>query len=139
LDVVSVYAASPACDAVMSEASACRIAPDEVMLIGKPGTAKGTVGRVADVVGAHAVVIDATDGWSAWTLEGDDARRAFSYLSHLDLPEEGFVQGEVALLPAKVVTDGAGVHIFVPSMLEHDLRRRILARCGHLGLVEVAW
>jgi hypothetical protein len=120
----------------MSEPGAERIAPDEVMVVGEVGTAKGVVGRVADLVEAHAVVIDATDGWATWTLAGDGARPAFSWLSELELPEEGFVQGDVVHLPVKVLVRDGDVHLLVPAMLAEDLRRRIVAQCDHLGLVE---
>ena len=137
-DVVSVHAAAQACDAVMSEAGACRVASDEVMLIGSPGAAPELVARVTQAVMAHAVVLDETDGWMAWSLHGEDTRHAFSYLSPLELPEEGFVQGEVAHLPAKVLVRGDAVHVLVLSMLGHELHHRILARCGHLGPVGAA-
>jgi sarcosine oxidase gamma subunit len=120
----------------MSEEGAHRIAPDEIMLLGGEGTAKAIVGRVAEVVEATDLVVDATDGWAGWTLAGPDARRGFSYLSQLELPEEGFEQGDVVHLPAKVLARAGEVHILVPSMLAADLRRRIVARCSHLGIVE---
>lgn len=131
---MSCHATPASCDAVMGIEGACRVAPDEVMVVGQPGTAAATVGRVADVVDAHAVVIDATDGWSAWTIEGEDSVLAFSYLSELELPPEGFAQGDVVRLPAKVLTDGDRVHIFVPAMLGEELRRRVVASAGHLGI-----
>jgi sarcosine oxidase gamma subunit len=137
-DIVSIHAAAQACDAVMSEAGACRVAPDEAMLIGSPGAAPELVARITEAVDAHAVVLDETDGWMAWSLHGEDARHAASYLSPLELPGEGFIQGDVAHLPAKVLVRDGAVHVLVPAMLGHELRRRILARCGHLGLVEAA-
>jgi hypothetical protein len=132
--VVTCHAAPASCDSVMEIEGACRVAPDEVMLVGQPGFAARLVGRVAKVVDAHAVVIDATDGWSAWTIEGQDAGLAFSYLSELELPGEGFAQGDVARLPAKVLTDGDLLHILVPAMLGEELLRRIVVGAGHLGL-----
>ncbi len=137
-DVVIVHAGAHACDAVAAIASGLRVAPDEVMLIGQPGAALELAARIAGVVDAHAVVLDETDGWATWSLRGEDARLAFSYLSPLELPEEGFVQGEVAHLPAKVLVRGDAVHILVPSMLSHELRHRLLDRCGHLAPVEAS-
>jgi hypothetical protein len=133
-DVVSCHGTHASCDAVMRTEGACRVAADEVMVVDRPGTAAGIVGRVADVVDAHAVVVDATDGWSAWSIEGEDAAIAFSYLSELELPPAGFVQGDVVRLPAKVLTDGRRLHILVPAMFGEELRRRIVASAGHLGL-----
>lgn len=132
--MVTCHATPASCDAVTGIEGACRVAPDEVMVVGQPGTAAGLVGRVAEVVDAHAVVIDATDGWSAWTIDGQDADLAFSYVSELELPRDGFAQGDVVRLPAKVLTHGDRVHIFVPAMLGEELRRRIVASAGHLGL-----
>lgn len=137
-DVVSCHAAASSCDVVMGIGGAFRVAPDEVMIVGARGTAAGLVGRVAEVVDTHAVVIDATDGWTAWGLGGAGSRLAFSYLSALELPEEGFVQGEVANLPAKVIAGDDEVHILVPAMLGDEMRRRIVARCGHLALTVAA-
>ena len=132
--MVLCHATTASCDAVMQIEGACRVAPNEVTLVGRPGTAAGLVGRVAEVVDAHAVVIDATDGWSAWSLVGEDAVLAFSYVSELELGPEGYAQGDVARLPAKVLSDGDRLHILVPSMLGEELRRRVVASAGHLGL-----
>jgi len=83
-------------------------------------------------------VLDATDGWAAWTLAGPDARAAFAYLSALHLPEgDGATQGEVARVPAKIVTRGDAVHLLVPAMWEAHLRERVLADCAALGVTEV--
>lgn len=132
LDVVSCHATQASCDAAMAIGGACRVAPDEVMIIREPGSAAWAVGRVGELVDVHAVVIDATDGWAVLDLGGDDARVAFTYLSALELPDDGFAQGDVANLPAKVLASADGVHVLVPAMLGDELHRRILARCGHL-------
>ena len=124
----------------------CRIAPDEMLLV-------APTGRVADVVhdsvervmaaDPDAVVLDATDGWTVWTIEGSDVGAAFSRLSAIRLPDEGFAQGDVARVPVKVTRDSGRVHFLVPSMWREHLRDRILERCRSLGVVErtepVAW
>ena len=46
-----------------------------------------------------------SDGWTAWTLAGPDARGAFARLSELALPDSRFVQGEVVRLPVKVLVE----------------------------------
>ena len=72
-----------------------RVAPDEAMLV----DARSAV-RVDD---PDAVILDATDGWVVFTLVGDAARTAFERLSALELPAEGFAQGDVAHVPARVI------------------------------------
>jgi hypothetical protein len=130
--VVSVYATSHALDALApAGAYRCRFAPDEMLLVREPEAADALV-RDAGAARAgdeDAVVLDATDGWAVWTLEGDGARDAFQRLSSLPAIE-GFAQGEVASLPAKVVVEGGRIHLFVASMVSEHLRSQIIARCG---------
>ena len=94
------------------------------------------VAERAQAIDSDAVVIDSTDGWVTWTLEGDALRAAFSRLSGLDLPDRGFVQGDVARVPAKVIADVRRLHVVVPAMWSEYLHDRIVERCGALGIVE---
>jgi sarcosine oxidase gamma subunit len=128
---VACHAAPDAADAAMSTASAyaCRIAPDEVLLLGKPGAAAKLVEAASKKAGAadpDALVLDTTDGWTVWTLEGNDAREAFARLSAVPLPEEGFTQGDVAHVPVKVVAFSGRLHLLVPAMWGAFLRERIV-------------
>lgn len=134
--VVHCMAPAEALDVVVVErAVACRVAPDELLLVG--------VDREADHVLAaavawltprdeHCVVLDATDGWTGWTIEGDDAAWAFAHVSMLPLPEQGFVQGHVGHVPARVLTEPGTVHVLVEAMYGGWLRELMLARCPDL-------
>jgi sarcosine oxidase gamma subunit len=131
VSAVSCHAAPEAADAAISTAGAyaCRIAPDEVLLLGTPGSA----GKLVDAASAKAtgvdpdaVVLDTTDGWTVWTLEGDAAREAFARLSAVPLPSEGFAQGDVAHVPVKVVVTPERLHLLVPAMWGAYLRERII-------------
>jgi len=137
--VVLCAAAAEAVDAVAGLADVLRVAPDEAMLVGPPGTAPELVEAAADLViglDGDAVVLEATDGWTIWSLQGPEARDAFTYLSALELPEDGFVQGDVAGVPVKVRADGERLRLLVPSMWGTHLRERILSDCVHLGVME---
>ena len=71
-----------------------------------------------------ALVVDTTDGWAAISIAGDDARGSFGLLSRLELPDAGFLQGEVVHVPAKVVAGDDRVLILVPSIWEAHLHDR---------------
>jgi hypothetical protein len=91
ISAVSCHAAAEGIDATMSVtgAYACRIAPDEALLLGRPGSGDKLVGKAnAKATGADpdAVVLDTTDGWAVWTLEGAASREAFARLSAVPLP-----------------------------------------------------
>ena len=128
---IACHASEGAIDAVVAAvgASACRVAPDEALLLGRPGEATKIVTAVSKKVTAlddDAVVLDATDGWTMWTLEGDDAREAFARLSAVPLPDEGFTQGDVGHVPVKVLVREERIHLVVPAMWGAFLRERIL-------------
>ena len=128
VSVLGVFAEPAALDAL----DAHRIAPDEAMVVGDPGAAPDV-----SVDDPQAVVLDATDGWTTYTLTGDGAREAFARLSALRLPDEGFVQGDVVRVPTRVIVDGERLRILVPAMWGEHVRARILARCANLGVREV--
>lgn len=139
--VVTCVADPAACDALPSvaEAVALRLAPDEVMVLGAPASVDAvleTVSGAAVSVDPFAVVLDATDGWAACALRGDSAALALSRLSALEVPREGFVQGEAAGMPVKLVAAAGGLDLLVPAMWRDSLRDAILRRCRTLGIVE---
>ena len=139
--VVLCTAAPEAVDAAVAVAETIRLAPDEALLLGPAGTADATVAAAAEravAVDDDAVVLDATDGWTIWTLMGDDARLAFTSLSALRLPEEGTVLGDVAHVHAKVVVRADRLHLLVPAMWGAHLRASILREAAHLGVTERA-
>jgi sarcosine oxidase gamma subunit len=106
-----------------------RVAPDEAMAVGEPDTIATTL-----LEDPHAVVLDVTDGWAALTLSGANLRAAFARLSALRLPDEGFVQGDVARVPARVIVERDRLRILVPAMWAEHLRSQILRRCADLGI-----
>ena len=132
LGFVTACATSDALDALVvpGRATACRIADDELLLVCRPEVADEVVREVETrltVLDPDAIVVETTDGWAGSVLDGDDARSVFALLSRLHLPDRGFVQGEVAHVPAKVLVDDVGIRIFVPAALEAHLRSRIAA------------
>lgn len=127
--VVGAFASPEALDA-LSPAGAyrCRVAPDEAMFVAEADVA-GALVRDASAVTAgdpDAVVLDMTDGWTVWTLAGDGARDTFAFLSELELPDEGYVQGDVAHVPVRVIARRDRLQLFVPAMWGAYLRERIL-------------
>lgn len=123
--VVAVLASSDGCDRVAApeQATAMRIAPREVILVGS--TEPDVVRR--DVDEPEAVVEDVSDAWTAFMLEGDDARGAFARVSELELPDTGWAQGEVARAAAKVIVQPGRLTILVPAMLGAHVEERIRA------------
>jgi hypothetical protein len=112
-------------------ARALRIAPDECLFVCEPAVADDVVREVRDRIAAlddDALVLDVSDGWAGARLLGDDPARAFSYVSQLDAPTadgDGFVQGHVAHVSAKVVADDEGLTILVPAYWGEHLRERL--------------
>jgi hypothetical protein len=140
LGVVSCMAAPEALDALIVPGGvrACRAAPDELLLVGAERGAH-LVREVADRVAAgdaDALVLDATEGWAGWTLAGDGARDAFAFISRLVLPVDGFVQGDVAHVHAKVLAQGERIDVLVPAYWGEHLRRRIAHDCP--GVLQVS-
>lgn len=128
--VVTACAAAQALDALVvpGRATAFRTAEDEMLFVCDQDVS-GEVTREIEtrltVVDADAVVLDTTDGWIALRIDGDDAGPMFSSVSRLRLPDRGFVQGDVARVPAKVLADDGGILVLAPSAIEHHLRTRI--------------
>jgi hypothetical protein len=108
-----------------------RVAPDETLAIARRDAADVVARELEDRIAAldpDAVVVDVTDGWSAWALIGFDAAHAFSYLSALDPPERGaFAQGDVARVGAIVFSEDDGITILVPAYWAEHIRERAVA------------
>jgi sarcosine oxidase gamma subunit len=139
VSVVDVLADPHACDTVEAgEATVCRVAPDEVLVVGDGDgfRAVANIRMTVTAVDRGALVLDVTDGWTAWEISGANVRDAFARLSELPVPGRGFVQGEVAHLPAKVLADVDRLTLLVASMWEAALRERILADCAAVGIAE---
>jgi hypothetical protein len=142
--VVSCFAAPDALDPLVAPSEGvvcCRVAPDEVMLIGRSGVAKDLVnaarGRIAQG-DAHAVVLDASDGWAVWTLAGSGAHEAFRRLSAVDPTGRTYTAGDVAGVPVRMVSFPGRLHLLVGAMWRDYLHERLLEACRALGGTEAA-
>ena len=128
--VIAVLASAAAIDAlsVPDGATMCRVAPREALVIRGSGLFADDV-----VLGEQgAIVEDVSDAWAAFELAGDDVAEAFSRLSELELPENGFVQGDVARIGAKVLAAPDRITILVPAMLGAFIDERIRTDCAEL-------
>jgi hypothetical protein len=119
----SVHASDDACDIAMRAPSAGRVAADEVMIA---GPIADDLRRAIEKVDPHALVRDASEGWIEIALGQRSARDIVAHLSELELPEApGYVQGDVARVPVRVLVGEDGASLFVRASQEAHLRRRI--------------
>ncbi len=118
--VVVSFASADALDAVQAPAGAraCRIASDEIAFVCSADAAADVLEAIVPQVArgdSDGFVLDASDGWTSFTLTGD-VERAFSYLSELRLPGPGaFVQGDVLRVPVRVLAAEGRIDLLVPS------------------------
>lgn len=136
--VVTGHAMPEALDGLepIDGAVSCRVAPDELMLVTEPKAVERVLGAVSaalDEADPGGLAIDATDGWSATILRGDDARIAFSRLSPLELRGDGFLQGDLLRLPARVIARDREVLVLVPAMWEAWFRGTATERCPEIS------
>jgi hypothetical protein len=127
--VIAVLASGPTLDGLVvgEGATACRVSPREALVIGGEGLDPDDV-RLE----GPGLVEDVSDGWAAFELRGGDAAEAFLRLSELELPAEGFVQGDVARIGAKVLTVPERVTILVPASLGAFMDERIRTDCAEV-------
>jgi hypothetical protein len=111
-----------------------RLAPDETLMVVEPAVVADVRREVADriaAIDADALVLDFSDGWAGLALVGDDADRALSYLSNLDVPAaDGFVQGDVARVGAKILREPDGLLLLVPAYWREHVRTRTVEDAG---------
>lgn len=124
--VIGVFASRDACDRIPD---AFRVAPDEAMVLGEPPEDLEASVLALD---PDALVLDVSEGWSLLELRGSDAREAFARISELELPERGFVQGEVARVGVRVLVQDDRLRVLVPAMWTEHVRERILADAAEL-------
>ena len=141
IGVVTASAEAGALDLLLvpGRAFACRLADDELLLLCARSVTDEVAREVATRLAAldpDALVLDTTDGWAAISVAEDDARASFGLLSRLELPENGFLQGEVVHVPAKVVAGDDRVLILVPSIWDAHLHERAAKALGHTGPLE---
>ena len=94
--------------------------PREVMLVGPVD-----VSAVTARVGESGLVADVSDGWVGLVLEGNDAPEVLARISELELPDRGWIQGEVARAAAKVLVEPGRIAVLVPAMLAAHVKERI--------------
>jgi hypothetical protein len=135
--VVACFASATALDSLpaMPNAHTCRVAPDELLLIAPPALLAETVQGAAEhcaSIEATALVLDQSDGWTSFTLRGDEAISILAQLSALPFPttRPAWVQGAVAGGAAKILLLDGVVHVLVPSTLRHHVAARINDVCG---------
>jgi sarcosine oxidase gamma subunit len=130
--VVNILADPPAIDACerhLAEGRCLRTAADELLIVAAPRAAEAvrrSAEEVVSPVDGDALVMDVSDGWAAWRLEGDDARATFARLSTLELPPDGWIQGDIARVAAKAIAEHDRILILAPSYWRDHLRTRIL-------------
>jgi len=85
-----------------------RIAPNEVVFVGAPGTAGALVESLSSSLadqGPSALVVDHTDGWTVFSIVGDGGEDVFSRISMVPLPtaaaEPVFFMGRIAEVASK--------------------------------------
>lgn len=134
--VVACCASPPALDTLppIPGTHACRVAPDELLLVAPPSLLAEIEPRVAGhfaTAEPTALVLDQTDGWSVFSLRGDEARSVFAQLSTVPLPTgpTAFVQGAVAGGSAKILVVDGIIHLLVPSTLRHHVAARLNDVC----------
>lgn len=114
------------------------IAPDEVLLLGSPADAGDMLTSAASQLGGNVLVVDQSDAYVGWTLQGDEALDVFSQLSALSLgPERPCLrQGLVAHVPAKVIATTEAVQVLVSSTFSHHLVKRVRDVRGDQNVLE---
>lgn len=100
-----------------------RVAPTEVMILGEASVE--VLERAVRLTDPDALVRDTSEGWIMITLEGPNAQEAFARLSELELPPDGFTQGEVASVGVRVLRWPERIELIVPAMFEAHVRARI--------------
>lgn len=121
----------------------CRVAPDEELLVASPADLAETERRAAEHLAATepgALVLDQSDGWSMFTLRGDEAPSVFAQLSAVPLPmgRQAFVQGAFAGGSAKFLVFDDVIHVLVPSTLRHYIAIRLKDVCGSRAMLSDA-
>jgi len=138
--VIRCYGQPRALDAFPSlGAAAARVAHDELWLIGPRAASSELTQRATSyLAGADpdGLVIDHGEAWSVWSVSGSPSRTWFSRLASFPLPAgpNGFAQGAVVQVPAKVMVHGGRTDLVVPAQLAHHIPVRLQEACEDLGV-----
>ena len=107
---VRCFAPPAALDALVAPPGTLRgrIAPNEVVFVGEPGTAAAIVEHCTaglEDQGASAMVVDHSDGWTVFSIVGHGADDLFARISMVPLPEPGdrpaFFMGRIGHVAGK--------------------------------------
>jgi hypothetical protein len=123
---------------VIAGALSCRVAPDELLVVGAKGDAATLLSRVAALQErtlSCGIAMDVSDAWSTWTVSGVGVDQVLRRLSGNRMPAHrpALVQGAFARVGAKLLLVGQTVHIMVPSPVGHYLRERLMKSCSDLA------
>jgi glycine cleavage system aminomethyltransferase T len=137
--IVACYAAATVLDAwsLPSDTFGARVARDELWVVGdrpRRCTLMRSVEQSLYPLAPDALLVDHTDGWTVWAIEGTMAPHALARLTVIPLDQRpgAFHQGAVAGVPAKVITTDTGYQVFVPAPVGHHLRDRVFEACADL-------
>jgi hypothetical protein len=117
-----------------------RIAPDEVVVVGAPGTAAALLEDLEgqlEAEGNAALVVDHTDGWTFYTLAGEGIEEVWARVSAVRLPDANadrvpvFTVGKVCDVAAKVFVRPGRIDL----MCGAEVRRHVTDRLAHAGHV----
>ncbi len=115
-----------------------RIAPDEVVFVGAPGTAATLLEELESQLqgeGNAALVVDHTDGWTFYTLAGEGLEEVWARVSAVRLPDADpsgaavFTVGKVCDVAAKVFVRAGRVDVMTGA----EVRRHVEERFHHAG------
>lgn len=137
--IVACYTTAAVLDAWSPppDAFVARVARDELWVVGPRAGRCSLLRSVEQSLHALApdtLVVDQTDGWTVWSIEGTSASHALARLTAMPLDPRGVAihQGTVAGVPAKVVARASGYQVFLPAPVGHHLRDRVLEACVDL-------
>jgi len=143
--VIACFAGRQALDALPAQPGThrCRVADDELLLVAPPALLGDTERRAAEHFAAAdpaALVLDQSDGWSVFTIRGDEADTVFAQLSTVPLPARrpAFMQGAVAGGSAKIMALEGCIHVFAPSTLRHHVSARLNDACRGRAVIPAA-
>lgn len=122
-----------------------RIAPDEVIFVGQPGTAEALVedlrGQLASE-GNAALVVDHTDGWTFFSLVGEGVEEVFAREANWKLPESSgapvFTVGKVCHVAGKLFVRPNRIDIMTGGEVRAHVHESLLHAGHKVGMHEVA-
>jgi glycine cleavage system aminomethyltransferase T len=115
-----------------------RVAPDELWLFG-PARAAPDMARRAGAYLAGAdpdgVVVDHGEAWAIFALSGPRLSQAMARVADfpVSLEKDGFAQGAVVQVPAKLLALSGRLYLVVPAQLAHHVPARLLEACADLA------